>query len=129
MLSIKDAKVALMQLGLTQEEVDKYEVLAEPYINLHRFLMEKLNISSKETEELTQKYSQTYIKEKLEEYGKTNPVDEISDEAYSKITGDSMKFLALENGYDTDESNALSDKMIEITLFMKNIVTKLQNVK
>ena len=132
MLSLKDAKVALMQIGLSQEDVDKYEVLAQPYIKLHQYLMKKLNMSSEDVENLTKTYTNNYVSKKLEEYSNTKDsdgnlklVENISQEEYSKISGDSMNNLALENGYSKKKAQILTDNMLEITIFMTSIMSKL----
>ncbi len=126
MLSIKEAKMVLTQLGLTEEQTTKFEDLIVPHIEFHKFLMEKLDISSEGAEKLTEAYSKTYIIGKIEDFKKEGgDIYNIDDTFYFKVAGEAMKNVALQNGYEDDKANVLESNMIELTNMFVTIVEKL----
>src|SRR5690606_16549386 len=107
----------------TEEQTNKFEVLVAPHIEFHKFLMEKLDISSEGAEKLTEAYTKTYVIKKVEEYkqngGDINSVDETF---YFNIAGEAMKNVALENEYNTEKANILETNMIELTNMFLSLV-------
>jgi hypothetical protein len=126
MLSIKEAKMVLAQLGLTEEQTGQFETLIAPHIEFHKFLMEKLDITSEGAEKLTEAYSKTYIIGKIEDFKKEGgDIYNIDEAFYFKIAGEAMKSVALENGYDEEKSIVLESNMIELTNMFVSIVERL----
>lgn len=122
MLSIKDAKVALSELGFTEEELNKYEQYAIPHIEFHKYLMEKKDISSEEVEKMTQDFSKNYILKHSKDVN-----DNISNNI--KLAGEAIKILALDNKYDLNKADELKQSLINLSKLMEKTVKKLQSKK
>lgn len=126
MLSVREAKIALKQLGLPEEQINKYEELIIPHLDFHKFLMEKLDISSENVENLSKSYSKDYIETKLADLVKNGEdLSKIDSIIYFKLSGEAMKSLALENGYDTEKSQILEDNLIEVLNIFINVTKNL----
>ena len=123
MLGLKQAKMVLAQLGLSEEQTNLFEDLITPHIEFHKFLMEKLNISSEEAEKKTETFSKKYITDKLADYtSKGGKLETMSETYYFQLAGESMKIVALDNGYDSELSNILEKNMIELSNMFLSIV-------
>ncbi len=128
MLGIKQAKMLLAQLGLTEEQTNEFENLITPHIEFHKFLMEKLDITSEEVEKMTESFSKTYIIEKIEEFKKNGgDVNSIGADYYFKIAGEAMKQVALNNAYDITKSDLLETNMIALSHMLMSVTLKLTN--
>ena len=134
MLNINDSLQALRGLGMNEEEVQKFKELFEPQIEFHKYLMEKLSLSSEDTEKLTQEYSKNFIEhsiKKLKDDGvNIATYDTVS---YFIIAGASFKNLALENGYSVEDASNLENCIVEIAkeklMIQERIVEMEKNLK
>lgn len=117
MLSLQNARIVLNQIGLNDEEIENYEKLVQPHLNFHKYLMDKLDITSEEVEKLTEEFSKKYI---------TNIVkgDETQEELFV-LAGQAMKNLAIEQKYNDDLSNELESNIIQLMNMFKEITKKL----
>jgi hypothetical protein len=125
MLGLKEAKMVLAQLGLSEEQTNQFEVLITPHIEFHKYLMEKLDISSEEAEKMTETFSKNYITDEIEKFAKNGGnIADISEDEYFRYAGASMKTIALDNGYDTTSSDLLETNMIKLTKMFLSVVKK-----
>lgn len=126
MLSIKESKMLLAQLGLTQEQTDEYENLIAPCIDFHKYLMEKLDISSEAAEKISEVHTKKYVTEKIDELSKNENFDFNSiDETFGfKLASEALKQLALNNGYDDVKANELEKNMNDLLELLVKTLSK-----
>jgi hypothetical protein len=133
MLGIKEAKMVLSQLGMNDNEIEKYAILVEPFTEFHKYIMQKLNISSEETEKMTEKYSREFIIKKIAELQKSGvDIDSISEVEYFGMAGEAMKEFASEHSYDSEKCEILEKNLIEVSTMFVDItknMTKNGNLK
>jgi|SRR6478735_623020 len=125
MLSIDQAKQVFSQMGFTETEINKYESLTIPIIDFHKYLMKKLNQSSKDIEKLTQEYSKEWINTKMK--GLTEKKKQkITDIDLFKMAGESMKNLAIMHGYEESNLDIIENNMVELSKFLTKTVKSLE---
>ncbi len=113
MLSLKNAKMALSQCGLNEEQIQHFEKIITPYIDFHLYLMKKLNLSSEEAEELTKNKSKEYIVAV-----RTGKETEI--ELFAKAA-DFYKKFAIKNGYPKKKAEELKTNLVGFMSFIQTI--------
>jgi hypothetical protein len=121
MLSIKEAKATLQQIGMSEEETSQFEVVIQPFIEYHRYLMEKENITSEDAEKLTQESTKAYMNENAT--GSENQIE------LFELVGKGYKEFALKSGYDKDECEALESNLVELVNFFVKITSTIENGK
>ncbi len=119
MLSIQDAKKTLEQMGMSVEETEKFGLICEPFINFHKFLMKKYNISSEMAENKTKVASKEYLTKNIKG-------DESQTELF-QIVGRGMKEYAILEGYDFDLCEELENNLYELVTMFTTITFKLEN--
>ncbi|MFM2393757.1 MAG: hypothetical protein RLZZ546_1739 [Bacteroidota bacterium] len=126
MLAIKQAKMLLAQMGMTEEQTNKYEALAEPFIEYHKFLMEKLDISSEAAEALTETFSKKYVSDKIQTMV-TNGEDltNFDDKTPFILAAEAVKEMALSYHYDTEKVDVLQTNMGELLDLLIAGITKI----
>ena len=117
MLSIKDAKTVLTQIGLSDKQIENYESNIEPFIDLHKYVMKENDISSDAAEKL----ADTFVKEYFTEYMKTHNIDENFNELV--LAGEAMKEFALIQKYDALKA----EKLVESTYNIMQIFNEFFN--
>lgn len=117
MLSIEEAKITLKNIGMTEEETLKFEKVIEPFIEYHKYLMEKEDISSEEAENRTQVATKTYLSKNISG-------GETQVELFEKV-GQGYKEYALETEYDEKKCELLESNLIELVNMFVSITSKL----
>jgi hypothetical protein len=118
MLSIKDSKVVLTQMGLTEEQINLYEKSVEPFIVFHKFVMESNDISS----EAAEKLADSYVKEYFNDYIKNN--NNLEDINELELAGEAMKSFAIVQNYDKVKSEELVVSTHNIMKLFENVFDK-----
>ncbi len=120
MLSVQASKILLKQVGLSDQDVDRYGELIEPQIEFHKYLMKQLNISSEKAENKTKDFSKRYV---MKELKKLKGKDITESERFA-IGAKSMKEYALQNGFDKDLSDKIETGMAELMIILKKLDIK-----
>lgn len=118
MLSIKDAKATLQNIGMTEDEASRFEIIIQPFIDFHKYLMINDDISSENAEKLTQEVTKKYINENVK--GDESQLDLFT------LAGKGYKEFALSKNYDTNKSELLESTLVELVEFFVKVVSKLQ---
>jgi hypothetical protein len=119
MLSIKEAKATLQQIGMSEEETSKFEVIIQPFIEYHKYLMVKEDITSEEAEKTTQEATKAYMGENMS--GSETQVE------LFELVGKGYKEFALNSGYDKDKCDELETNLVDLVNFFVKVTTTLQN--
>lgn len=126
MLAIKQAKMLLAQMGMTEEQTNRYEALAAPFIDYHKFLMEKLDISSEAAETLTETFSKNYVSDKIQAMVTDGEdLSKLDDKTPFILAAEAVKQMALEYHYDTEKADILQTNMGELLDLLISSITKL----
>jgi len=117
MLSIEEAKITLKNIGMSDKETCKFETVIEPFIEYHKYLMIKEDISSEEAENRTQIATKTYLSKHIT--GAETQVE------LFKIVGEGYKEYALETEYEEEKCELLECNLIELVNMFVDITSKM----
>ncbi len=117
MLSIEEAKVTLKNIGMSDEDSVKFEKIVEPFIEYHKYLMLKEDISSEDAENRTQIATKTYLSQNIT--GVETQVE------LFKIVGKGYKEYALETEYDEEKCELLETNLVQLVNMFVEITSKL----
>lgn len=118
MLSIKEAKATLQNIGMSEEDTENFEVIIQPFIEYHKYLMEKENINSEEAEKRTQDATKAYLGENMSGGESQVELFELCGKGYSEF--------AKGSGYDADKCDVLESNMVDLVNFIVKITTTIQ---
>lgn len=118
MLSIKEAKATLQNIGMSEEDTENFEVIIQPFIEYHKYLMEKEDINSEEAELRTQNATKEYLGENMS--GGESQVE------LFELCGKGYRDFAENSGYDKDKCNVLETNMVDLVNFIVKITTTIQ---
>lgn len=103
MLSIKDSKVVLGQMGLSENDLEEYEKLVSPFIELHKHVMKKNDISSETAEKLADKY----VKEYFTKFMENKSDEDLKNINELELAGQAIKEFAINQNFDEKTSDIL----------------------
>lgn len=123
MIKIEDSKRIMKEAGLTEEKLQEYQNIIEPFFEFSTYICEKKNISQEEAEQLFNLYSKKYMIEKSADvknlFGELKSDEEVAEKMY-EITGEAVEKYALENNYDPEKSKILKDNIKDLMQFLKD---------
>jgi hypothetical protein len=118
MLSIKEAKATLKNIGMSEEETENFEVIIQPFIEYHKYLMDKEDINSEEAENRTQTATKQFLGENMT--GGESQVELFG------LCGKGYRKFAEDSGYDSSKCDVLETNMVDLVNFIVKITTTLQ---
>jgi len=121
MISLEDSKIIMKEAGLSEEALEEYGKLIEPFFEFSKYMCDKLNVSADIAEKYFNDYTKKYMIEKTANtkdlFNFYNSNDDIQNLTFN-ITGEAAENYALENEYDSEKAIILKNNIIELMNFM-----------